>query len=163
MANFEAEIIQIKVNIDPAESANISGEGTYQYGDQVVLTVEPFDNYRFLNWTEDGEVVSEATTYTFTATNDRTLTANLVSTVGVGENSSNKVTLYPNPVSDKLTVEAGEAINKVEIYNLVGTLVYSQKNCASKVEITTSDLQSGIYFIRLTTKSASETRRFVKE
>ena len=163
VANFEAEIIQIKVNIDPAESANISGEGTYQYGDQVVLTVEPFDNYRFLNWTEDGEVVSEATTYTFTATNDRTLTANLVSTVGVGENSGNKVTLYPNPVSDKLTVEAGEAINKVEIYNLVGTLVYSQKNCASKVEITTSDLQSGIYFIRLTTKSASETRRFVKE
>ena len=163
VANFEAEIIQIKVNIDPAESANISGEGTYQYGDQVVLTVEPFDNYRFLNWTEDGEVVSEATTYTFTATNDRTLTANLVSTVGVGENSGNKVTLYPNPVSDKLTVEAGEAINKVEIYNLVGTLVYSQKNCASKVEITTSDLQSGIYFIRLTTKSASETRRFIKE
>ena len=163
VANFEAETVEIKVNIDPAESAEVTGEGSYHYGDQVVLTVEPFENYRFLNWTEEGEVVCETTTYTFTATESRTLTANLVSTLGVGESNGNTVTLYPNPVKDKLTVEAKEAINKVEIYNLVGTLVYSQKNCASKVEITTAELQSGIYFIRLTTKSASETRRFVKE
>ena len=163
VANFEGETVEIKVNIDPAESADITGEGSYHYGDQVVLTVEPFENYRFLNWTEEGEVVCETTTYTFTATESRTLTANLVSTLGVGENSGNTMTLYPNPVKDKLTVEAKEAINKVEIYNLVGTLVYSQKNCASKVEITTAELQSGIYFIRLMTKNAAETRRFVKE
>ncbi len=163
VANFEGDAIDIKVNMDPAESGNVTGEGSYQYGDQVVLTVEPFENYRFVNWTEEGEVVCETTTYTFTATESRTLTANLVSTLGVGENSGNTMTLYPNPVKDKLTVEAKEAINKVEIYNLVGTLVYSQKNCASKVEITTAELQSGIYFIRLTTKNATETRRFVKE
>jgi predicted DNA-binding protein (UPF0251 family) len=71
--------------------------------------------------------------------------------------------IYPNPVSDKLTIEAQEAIGNLEIYNLMGTLVYSQTNCAEKVEISTSGLQSGIYFIRLTTDKVSETRRFVKE
>ena len=45
----------------------------------------------------------------------------------------------------------------------MGALVYSQKGCTNKVEINTSDLQSGIYFIRMTNDNASETRRFVKE
>ena len=163
IANFEGETIEIKVNIDPADAAEVTGEGTYHYGEQVILTVTPFDHFVFQNWTENGVVVCETSTYTFTATDSRTLTANLINTEGVGEIAGNKVTLYPNPVNDKLTVEAAESIDKVEIYNLVGTLVYSQRNCASKVEITTADLQSGIYFIRLTTKNASETRRFVKE
>ena len=163
IANFEGETIEIKVNIDPADAAEVTGEGTYHYGEQVILTVTPFDHFVFQNWTENGVVVCETSTYTFTATDSRTLTANLINTEGVGELAGNKVTLYPNPVNDKLTVEAAESIDKVEIYNLVGTLVYSQRNCASKVEITTADLQSGIYFIRLTTKNASETRRFVKE
>jgi hypothetical protein len=162
VANFEGEAIDIKVNIEPAESAQVTGEGTYHYGDEVTLTVTPNENYVFQNWTEGGLVVCETPTYTFTATVSRTLTANLLYTEGVGE-SNCKVTLYPNPVNDKLTVEANETIDKVEIYNLVGALVYSERSCSDKVEITTADLQSGIYFIRLTTKNASETRRFVKE
>ncbi len=163
VANFEGESIDIKVNLNPAESAQVTGEGTYHFGDQVTLTVTPFDNYVFQNWTEGSLVVCETSTYTFTATGSRTLTANLIYTEGVGENNGSKVTLYPNPVNNKLTVEANETINKVEIYNLVGTMVYSQSYRDSKVEIATADLQSGIYFIRLTTKNASETRRFVKE
>ncbi len=163
VANFEGVIIDIKVSINPEESADITGEGAYHIGEQVTLTAEPYENYRFLNWTEDGTVVCETPTYTFTASVSRTLTANLINTEGVGDNNGTTAVIYPNPVNDKLTVEAREAIDKVEIYNLLGTLVYSQKNCASKVEITTANLQSGIYFIRLTTKHASETRRFVKE
>ena len=75
----------------------------------------------------------------------------------------NNITLYPNPVNDKLTIEAEATLGTVEIYNLMGALVYSQKGCTNKVEINTSDLQSGIYFIRMTNDNASETRRFVKE
>ena len=54
-------------------------------------------------------------------------------------------------------------LGTVEIYNLMGALVYSQKDCSNKVEINTADLPTGIYFIRLTTDQVSETRRFVKE
>jgi len=42
-------------------------------------------------------------------------------------------------------------------------LVYSQKSCGEKVEITTADLPAGTYVVRMTTKNATETRRFVKE
>ena len=148
VANFTVQTFEIVTNINLAEGGIVTGGGTYQYGDQVTVNVVTVEDYAFRNWTENGEVVN--------------LTANLEYTVGIGEHQATTL-IYPNPASDKLTVEANEAIGNVEIYNLMGTLVYSQKDCDNKVEINTSDLQSGIYFIRLTNDKVSETRRFVKE
>ena len=163
VANFTLQTIQITTSVDPAEGGTATGAGTYNYGDEVTITVETNEDWAFQNWTENGTVVSTEKTFTFTATTDRNFVANLLYTEGVGEQTGNNLVLYPNPVNDKLTVEAHEALGNVEIYNLMGALVYSQKNCANKVEINTSDLQSGIYFIRLTNDKTSETRRFVKE
>jgi hypothetical protein len=84
-------------------------------------------------------------------------------TEGVGEQSVHSMVIYPNPVNDKLTIEAQEAIGTVEIYNLMGAVAYSQKKCGNKVEINTADLQSGIYFIRMRNDKVSETRKFIKE
>lgn len=162
VANFEGEPIDIKVNIDPADAADVTGEGVYHFGDQVTLTVEPNENYLFQNWTEAGVVVCETTTYTFTATDSRTLTANLINTEGVDENSD-KATIYPNPVNDKLTIEAQEAIDNIEIYNVMGALIYSRKDCGDKAEINTTDLPAGTYVVRLTTKGTTTIRRLVKE
>ena len=162
-ANFELQTLEITATVEPAEGGTATGGGTYTYGDEVTITVETNEDWAFLNWTENGTVVSEEKTYTFIATASRDLVANLIYTVGVSEQTGNNITLYPNPVNDKLTIEAEAALGTVEIYNLMGALVYSQKGCTNKVEINTSDLQSGIYFIRMTNDKASETRRFVKE
>ena len=162
VANFEAQVVDIKVNIEPADGGEVAGEGAYIYGDQVILTVTPYENYAFVNWTENGEVVCEEPTYTFTATTTRMLTVNLISTEGLGELSGNFV-MYPNPVSDKLVVETTETIDHLEIYNLLGALVYSDTDCATKVEISVSDLPSGMYFVRLKTNNNTETLKFVKK
>ena len=162
VANFAVQTFEIVTNINFEEGGTVTGSGTYQFGDQVTVSVLTVEDYAFRNWTENGEVVSEEKSYTFTVTANRNLMANLEHTVGIGEHQATTL-IYPNPVNDKLTIEAQEAIGNVEIYNLMGTLVYSQKDCDNKVEINTSDLQSGIYFIRLTNDKVSETRRFVKE
>ena len=162
-ANFELQTLEITATVEPAEGGTATGGGTYTYGDEVTITVETNEDWAFLNWTENGTVVSEEKTYTFIATASRDLVANLIYTVGVGEQTGNNITLYPNPVNDKLTIEAESALGTVDIYNLMGALVYSLKGCTNKVEINTSDMQSGIYFIRMTNDNASETRRFVKE
>ena len=163
VANFELQTIEITTTVDPAEGGTATGAGIYNYGDEVTITVETNEDWAFQNWTENGTVVAEDKTFTFIATANRNFIANLMYTEGVGEQTGNNLVLYPNPVNNKLTIEAQEALGTVEIYNLMGALVYSQKNCANKVEINTSDLQSGIYFIRLTNDKTSETRRFVKE
>ncbi|MBQ8956946.1 MAG: T9SS type A sorting domain-containing protein [Bacteroidales bacterium] len=162
VANFEVQTIEVKVTIDPMEAGTVTGEGTYNYGDEVTLVLNRNEDWAFQNWTENGEIVCEEMTYTFIITADRTLVAHFMHTEGVGEHNGTTL-LYPNPVSDKLTIETTENINTVEVFNLVGALVYSQKDCANKVEINTTDLQSGIYFVRLIGANLSETRRFVKE
>ena len=165
VANFEPippQEFTILLFVEPAEGGTASGEGVYTEGDEVTVSVETNYEYSFLYWTENGEVVSEDQTYTFIATADRKLVANLLSTVGVDEQAP-KIVLYPNPVGDKLSVESHDAINAVEIYNMTGALVYSRKDCANKVEIQTEPLPTGAYLIRLTTDNTVVTRRFVKE
>ena len=163
VANFALQTIEITASVDPAEGGTATGGGTYNYGDEVTITVETNEDWAFRNWTENGVVLTEDKTFTFTATANRNFVAHLEYTEGVDEQNGSTTLIYPNPVNDKLTIEAQEAIGNLEIYNLMGTLVYSQTNCSDKVEINTSGLQSGIYFIRLTTDKVSETRRFVKE
>ena len=163
VANFDMIMVEISATVDPEEAASISGTGTYSYGETVTLILERNEDWAFVNWTEENEVVSEEMTYTFVATQSRDLVAHFEYTESLGEQSVHSVVIYPNPVNDKLTVESQEAIGIVVIYNLMGAMVYSQKNCGNKVEINTTDLQSGIYFIRLMNDKVSETRRFVKE
>ena len=163
VANFVLQTVQIATIIDPAEGGTATGAGTYNYGEEVTISVETNEDWAFQNWTKNGVIVSQEKTFTFTATESCTLIANLLYTEGIGEQNGSKTLIYPNPVNNKLTVEAQEALGTVEIYNLMGTLVYSQKDCANKVEINTSDLPTGIYFIRMTNDKTSEARRFVKE
>ena len=162
-ANFALQTFEITTSVEPAEGGIVTGGGTYNYGDEVTISLETNEDWAFLNWTENGNVVAEEKTFTFIATDSHNFVANLMYTEGIGEQNASKTLIYPNPVNDKLTVEAQEALGTVEIYNLMGALVFSQKNCANKLEVNTADMQSGIYFIRLTNDKTSETRRFVKE
>ena len=163
VANFGMPMIEITASVDPEEAASVSGTGTYNYGEEVTLILTRNEDWAFQNWTEDGIVVSNEMTYTFIATENRNLVAHFEYTEGVGEQNGNNVLIYPNPVSNKLIVENHEALGTVEIYNLMGALIYSQNGCGNKVEIHTADLPSGVYFIRMTSNKVSETRRFVKE
>ena len=61
-----------------------------------------------------------------------------------------------------LNIEASETIEQLEVFTITGAKVFSQKSFTEKVEINTTDLSAGTYIIRMTTKNASEVRRFVK-
>ena len=100
--------------------------------------------------------------FTFVATPCRDLVVHFEYTEGLGEQSVHSVVIYLNLVNDKLTVEAQETIGTVEIYNLLGATVYSQKSCGNKVEINTADLQSGIYILRQLFSDGVAIRRMMK-
>ena len=50
--------------------------GTFNYGESCTLVATPNEGYHFVNWTEDGSIVSSNTSYTFTVTGNRDLVAN---------------------------------------------------------------------------------------
>ncbi len=81
-ANF-VKYISISATTNISEAGAISGAGDIVCeGDEVEVSLYAAslnsDKYLFVNWTENGEVVSESATYTFTTSENRMLVANFV-------------------------------------------------------------------------------------
>ena len=76
-ANFKLDTFTITVSAEPSVGGGtVSGGGEYGYGKSCTVTATPYYLSSFQNWTENGEVVSTNTSYTFTVTGDRNLVAN---------------------------------------------------------------------------------------
>ena len=65
----------ITATANPGEGGTVTGGGTFSPGETCTLTATPAEGYRFIHWTENGEVVSNDAEYSFTVTVDRTLVA----------------------------------------------------------------------------------------
>jgi hypothetical protein len=66
----------ISTTVSPAASGTVTGGGSYASGATVTLTAQPASGYAFTSWTDGGAVVSTNSTYTFSATANRALSAN---------------------------------------------------------------------------------------
>jgi hypothetical protein len=66
----------ITVEMNDAEMGSVTGEGMYYENGICMLTATPNTKYLFVNWAEDGEVVSTDATYGFKVTGERHLVAN---------------------------------------------------------------------------------------
>jgi len=53
-----------------------TANGNFNYGETCVATATPEQGYSFVNWTDNGTVVSISASYSFTVTSDRDLVAN---------------------------------------------------------------------------------------
>ena len=76
----------------------------------------------------------------------------------VPENQMEAVAVYPNPVKDRMTVQA-ENLQSVEVYNLVGQLVMTSTSSV----IDMNDMNEGIYFVRVMADGKTVTKRVVKQ
>ena len=82
------ESFNITVSANPAQAATVTGGGEYQYGQTCTVTATPNTGYTFTGWTENGNVVSTDLSYSFTATNSRTLVANFIMAIEIGEGTT---------------------------------------------------------------------------
>lgn len=88
------------------------------------------------------------------------------STVGLQERKAANFNFYPNPASDKITVEGNGRleIKAVELLSAVGKSVRSiNGNFAADETVTldVADLAAGIYYLRITGKQSQETLKVV--
>jgi len=73
---------------------------------------------------------------------------------------ANRISMYPNPVSDMLHLSANDGISRVEIYSTNGMLVMSSDAVSDSIEM--SDLNSGMYFLKVFSGQDVATMKFVK-
>jgi hypothetical protein len=63
----------------------------------------------------------------------------------------NTIKIFPNPAKDRLNIEADEEIREIRVYDLLGDEVWKIEIGNSDYKMDVSRLQSGIYYVTVTT------------
>ena len=110
---------------NPVEGGTVSGGGEYEFREECTLTATANEGYLFVNWTENGNIVSYDASYSFIVTEDRSLVANFVEgdvcaitfdlydMYGDGWNGNKLVVTDEDGISYELTLEEGSSSSQV--------------------------------------------------
>jgi hypothetical protein len=80
--------------------------------------------------------------------------------LGIAEYSVSDLKIYPNPTTNFVNVQSTFPIDKIEIYNTLGSLVNVVFN-SNTVEL--NNAKSGIYFMTVHSNNAMITKRIIKQ
>lgn len=75
-------------------------------------------------------------------------TINLTS-VDIVSHHLNEYSVYPVPAKDILNIKSIETINNIEVFDYLGRLVYAKTNESDIINISLSNLDAGIYFLKI--------------
>ncbi len=68
-------VYRVSLSVNEPEYGTVTSGGPVSAGVTITVTATPAYGYKFTGWQENGEIVSEQTTYTFTVSGDRDLMA----------------------------------------------------------------------------------------
>ena len=75
-AHFQLQSFTINASANPEDGGSVTGGGSYYYGQTCYLEATPVSDYTFINWTKEGEFVSNQFSYSFTVTENASYDAN---------------------------------------------------------------------------------------
>ena len=105
---FSSSSHRITAYSNPIGGGQISGIGMYENDSICTLTAIPNEDYAFVNWTEDDEVVCSDPEYTFTVTSDRELVANF-------RYIRHTVSVEVNPANGGTVTASGENVSPISL------------------------------------------------
>ena len=87
-----------------------------------------------------------------------------VSPVSIQDFSTDPIVVYPNPVSNQVTVSMkdGGQLRQVLLYDMEGRLLQSRKVDDSSVTLDVEGLPSGVYSVQARTEKGTTTKRICK-
>jgi len=161
-----------------------AGEPFVSYGDMANLdraTLMKFDDTSWVNvgipgFSEGGEVWKNSLAVSstgipymaFKECNSDSCVLNVMKydslLVGTDELQETRLSVYPNPATDKITIETSGLQNEscLTIVNPAGQQVLRKKVTTPGMQIDVSCLPSGIYFLKLTKERSVQVAKFVK-
>ena len=81
------------------------------------------------------------------------------------EELTSTVNIYPNPVENELFLATDVSAEEISIYDIYGRQVLSQRvnESTSQQVVDVTDLNAGVYFVKLKTDEGDIVRRFIKK
>ena len=100
-------------------------------------------------------------------TNSNSIPDYLEQAVALGNNTitqTSEFEIYPNPTSNVLHIQnnSGVTMNAINIYSINGSLIKQIKSNEVVTTISVSELQSGIYFVKIEANNQFITKKFIK-
>ena len=141
---------------------NAASYNVYQ-GEEKIATVE------LPSCTVEG--LEADTEYCFTVTAVNEVGESEKSEAGCGktktdgiEELSSSLNIYPNPVNDKLYIETEVEIEEVVVYDVYGRVQNLRNSETQKLRnsIDMTDLNSGVYFVKVVTENGEAVKRIIK-
>ncbi|MCO4807514.1 MAG: T9SS type A sorting domain-containing protein [Flavobacteriales bacterium] len=83
----------------------------------------------------------------------------LIETNGINDLETTRVHVFPNPANNEVVIESNITLQSLQIMDLLGNVVSNQPLDGTKVELNTTDLNSGLYMLRITTNSGSQLKK----
>jgi len=83
--------------------------------------------------------------------------------LGIAGSSKAKLTLYPNPAHNNISLLSESTIEEVTVHTMLGQKVLDVKTNISQNNIDISGLSSGVYVINATSNGKTITQRFIKQ
>ncbi|WP_298903610.1 T9SS type A sorting domain-containing protein [uncultured Psychroserpens sp.] len=73
------------------------------------------------------------------------------------------ITIYPNPVSDVLTISAKTTIKFIEIYDVQGRIIQTSIVNKANVSLQIASLTNGVYFFKIKTENGTGVEKIIKD
>jgi pimeloyl-ACP methyl ester carboxylesterase len=149
----------VNASVIPDHSGTTVGSGLYFYGDSVTLAAHPNDGYTFDFWSIDGVEVSTNSNYSFETYGRQDIVAHFKSLTAIDRipmNSSDLVSIYPNPNNGNFTIDidadyTGEVV--VNIFSITGVLCdhikFDKSIIRTTHQVNLNCLEKGIYFVNV--------------
>lgn len=74
-------------------------------------------------------------------------------------NLTQNISIYPNPTSSSVSISSATKILSLELYNLLGKRILITKN-SNKLDL--SNLNSGVYLVKIQTEKGETTKKIIK-
>lgn len=147
------------VTLDLVEGEDSAGVmGLYAEGSVLEFTAHALSSHiRFVRW-DDGITDNPRR---LVLTQDTLLRAIFEEQEGIDPVVSTGVMLIPNPASERVTVEAGVAMDELECRDMQGRLVAQHTDCGERFVLDVSRWPSGMYYVRVRTADGCVVVRLV--
>ena len=78
---------------------------------------------------------------------------------------ANKISVFPNPVSDKVTVQIEDlkGIANLQVFDIYGKMVMQQKTSSMNTQLNVAALSSGVYLIKVMNEGKESSIKIVKD
>jgi hypothetical protein len=80
---------------------------------------------------------------------------------GISEYEDAYIMMYPNPAKSIVNISTNYELNNVTIINQLGQVVINQQVMGGTVQVNTSQLQKGIYFVKINSVAGESTHKLI--